>query len=310
MIALLVKSDECDSEDRPLGDFSGRTRKSEQRAFITGKRAIMVATKGFGMGIDKPNIRLVIHRTPPSNLEAYAQEAGRAGRDGEQASVVLCYSKDNPTSGMNEQPMIDNSDYGIQTFFLTNKYIREEDVRVMRAFLRGVQRKVQDYYYFTSGEVLDFFNQCRNDPSLAGLSAPYAWEDLPIRRFGFRESEEQRRRLNLEHQIETQTKYIKRILDVIYRVRPNVEDIGERITLLAEYHECKNRLRSSRLKNYDAILQSNSYFGALLRDSHMTEHEFKDYLNGDISQACRAAKAVPRGHYAALGRHKTSRTSV
>ena len=61
------------------GDLRGRRRRSEQNAFIKGEIPIMVATKGFGMGIDKDNVRLIIHRTPPSNLEAYAQEAGRVG---------------------------------------------------------------------------------------------------------------------------------------------------------------------------------------------------------------------------------------
>ena len=72
----------------PLGNLSGRYRKGEQLAFIRGERAIMVATKGFGMGIDKPNIRLVIHRTPPGNLEAYIRKRGE--QDGMATSPMWC----------------------------------------------------------------------------------------------------------------------------------------------------------------------------------------------------------------------------
>ena len=61
---------------------------------MCGRKRVMVATKGFGMGVDKPDIRLVIHRSPPANLEAYAQEAGRAGRDGRPATALLLYSED------------------------------------------------------------------------------------------------------------------------------------------------------------------------------------------------------------------------
>ena len=71
-------------------------RERRQKRWQQGQ-SVMVCTNAFGMGIDKPDVRLVIHYDLPDSLEAYSQEAGRAGRDGKTAYAVLLYSKDDRT---------------------------------------------------------------------------------------------------------------------------------------------------------------------------------------------------------------------
>ena len=70
------------------------TRKDVQRRFIGGELRVIAATNAFGMGIDKPDVRLVIHADIPGSLENYLQEAGRAGRDRKTARCVLLYTTD------------------------------------------------------------------------------------------------------------------------------------------------------------------------------------------------------------------------
>ena len=74
------------------GKMSPEDRKKNQEDFLYDRIQVMVATNAFGMGIDKPNVRFVLHYNLPKDIESYYQEAGRAGRDGEPARCVLFYA--------------------------------------------------------------------------------------------------------------------------------------------------------------------------------------------------------------------------
>ena len=75
------------------GGMSPGAREAAQRDFITDKVPVVVATNAFGMGIDKSNVRYVIHHNLPESIEAYYQEAGRAGRDGEPSRCTLLWNE-------------------------------------------------------------------------------------------------------------------------------------------------------------------------------------------------------------------------
>ena len=74
------------------GKLSSKKRLKRQEAFISGKAPVVIATNAFGLGIDKPDVRLVIHAGLPLTLSGYVQETGRVGRDGKQGRCVLFYT--------------------------------------------------------------------------------------------------------------------------------------------------------------------------------------------------------------------------
>ena len=263
-------------DEKGLGDLSGRSRRSEQNAFIEGRVPIMVATKGFGMGIDKPNIRLIIHRTPTSNLEAYAQESGRAGRDGEISDVVLYYSPDSSEDGTAEV----RSDHKIQDFFLTQKYIRRDDINAMKDFLPTIKREICGHIYFTSDEIIPFFDDLQAE-------GKYEWPEFQPRLTKHNESDEHARILTRGHIYNNKIKYIDRILSALYRIRPAI-GATRRECILESVQETGAVLKSRQggivVRNAEAIINSNAYFGQLLRDKGMTPDRFKELIGGCIAR--------------------------
>lgn len=96
------------------GRLSASKRLEAQDAFMDGAVRVMVATNAFGLGIDKPDIRFVIHHQVPAGLDAYCQESGRAGRDGAVAECTLLFV---------------DADRSVQSFFLGGRYPDIADLR-------------------------------------------------------------------------------------------------------------------------------------------------------------------------------------
>jgi len=116
--ALDVQKSLQEALDLPIAVYHSKLRKEDrtsvQELFMSEQIRAVVATNAFGLGIDKPNIRFVVHYDLPGSVEAYTQEAGRAGRDGDPSRCVLLYRI---------------SDTRVQNYFLTGKYPDIEEVQ-------------------------------------------------------------------------------------------------------------------------------------------------------------------------------------
>jgi ATP-dependent DNA helicase RecQ len=106
------------------GRMRPQERRESQNRFMCERESVMVATNAFGLGIDKPDVRAVVHYQMPASLEAYYQESGRAGRDGRDARCELLF---------------DSGDRRIQAFFLAGRYPSPGDVEQTFRALRSGQ---------------------------------------------------------------------------------------------------------------------------------------------------------------------------
>ena len=130
------------------------TKDIRQHRWQSGESRVMVATNAFGMGIDKPDVRIVIHMDLPDSIEAYFQEAGRAGRDGQKAYAVILYAKSDKTT----------------------LHKRIPDTFPEKEYIRDVYEHLQCYYQMAMGDGLD----CVREFNIEDFCRKFKYFPVPV----------------------------------------------------------------------------------------------------------------------------------
>ena len=130
------------------------TKDIRQHRWQSGGSRVMVATNAFGMGIDKPDVRIVIHMDLPDSIEAYFQEAGRAGRDGQKAYAVILYAKADKTT----------------------LHKRIPDTFPEKDYIKDVYEHLQYYYQMAMGDGLD----CVREFNIEDFCRKFKYFPVPV----------------------------------------------------------------------------------------------------------------------------------
>ena len=134
--------------------LGGQARAERQAAWKSGAVRVMVCTNAFGMGIDKPDVRIVIHMDLPDSIEAYFQEAGRAGRDGQKAYAVILYAKADKTT----------------------LHKRIPDTFPEKEYIKDVYEHLQYYYQMAMGDGLD----CVREFNIEDFCRKFKYFPVPV----------------------------------------------------------------------------------------------------------------------------------
>jgi len=193
-------------------------KKDVQKAFIDGSLKVIVATNAFGMGVDKPDVRIVIHAEIPGSLENYLQEAGRAGRDLQESRCVLLY---------------DEGDVETQFSLAACSRLNRKDIaEILRALRRRAARTRSQEVVVTPGEILaeeDLATQIEAESPDADTKVKTAIAWLERRRFLLRD--------------ENHTRVFPASLKV-----PNLAD--------AEKHMLKAKFSADMMKKYLGLVEA------------------------------------------------------
>ena len=130
------------------------TKDIRQHRWQSGGSRVMVATNAFGMGIDKPDVRIVIHMDLPDSIEAYFQEAGRAGRDGQKAYAIILYAKADKTT----------------------LHKRIPDTFPEKEYIKDVYEHLQYYYQMAMGDGLD----CVREFNIEDFCRKFKYFPVPV----------------------------------------------------------------------------------------------------------------------------------